>query len=144
MINDVTTTLDNPPVFEVLLGKSENRQAGFKSEASDVHARKYPNLKPLSTSLDASELYKLAIEVAKSEFSWEIAMKDPERTRFEAVATTFLLRFKDDVVVEVRKQDAEGSGLHIRSRSRLGRSDLGANKKRIDQFLKSVEVRLAS
>ena len=46
-----------------------------------------------------------------------------------AVFTTRLLRFKDDVEFEL---DAEAGLIHVRSASRLGHSDLGANRKRVE------------
>ncbi len=46
-----------------------------------------------------------------------------------AVFTTRLLRFKDDVEFEL---DAEAGLIHVRSASRLGYSDLGANRRRVE------------
>lgn len=45
-----------------------------------------------------------------------------------ATATTKIMRFVDDIEF-LTTQD--GTGLHVRSASRLGKSDLGANAKRI-------------
>ena len=54
--------------------------------------------------------------------------------RAEATATTFWFGFKDDMVVRVRPT-AEGSEVDVRSVSRVGQSDLGANAARIMVFL---------
>ena len=60
----------------------------------------------------------------------------------EGVATTAMLRFKDDFVF-VCKQDSAGNTIvHGRSKSRLGTSDWGANAKRILQYFKLVEAHL--
>lgn len=44
-----------------------------------------------------------------------------------AIFTTKIMRFKDDVEFEL-----EGRTLHVRSASRVGYSDLGANRKRVE------------
>lgn len=48
-----------------------------------------------------------------------------------ATFQTALFRFVDDV--ELRR-DSEAGLIHIRSASRVGRSDLGANRKRVEAF----------
>ena len=57
-----------------------------------------------------------------------------EEGRVEATATTFWFGFKDDVVVRVREYET-GSKIDVRSVSRVGASDLGANAARIERFL---------
>jgi uncharacterized protein (DUF1499 family) len=50
------------------------------------------------------------------------------------VATTRWFGFKDDVAIRISPAGA-GSRVDMRSRSRVGRSDLGANARRIREFL---------
>jgi len=65
---------------------------------------------------------------------WEIVASDASAGRIEATATTAWFGFKDDVVVRVRPE-AAGSRIDVRSVSRVGRSDVGANAARIRAFL---------
>ena len=53
------------------------------------------------------------------------------------VAVTPLLRFKDDVDVRFLAVDG-GASLAIYSRSRVGYSDLGANRKRVEAWLQAL------
>ena len=46
--------------------------------------------------------------------------------------------FKDDVVVRVRENAEGGSLVDVRSVSRVGRSDLGVNAKRIGAILQGL------
>jgi uncharacterized protein (DUF1499 family) len=62
--------------------------------------------------------------------------------RLEAVATTRWLRFKDDVVVRLRDRPDGGTRVDVRSKSRIGRSDLGTNARRIRAFLHALRVRI--
>ena len=60
-------------------------------------------------------------------------------TTVEAVFTTKLLKFKDDVSFEL---DEEAKLIHFRSASRAGKSDLGANRKRMTDLIPRVLSRL--
>ncbi len=52
------------------------------------------------------------------------------------------LVFKDDVNIAVTPKDNGGSTLHIRSASRVGYSDLGVNKRRVDRFFDALNTHL--
>jgi uncharacterized protein (DUF1499 family) len=52
--------------------------------------------------------------------------------------TTFWFGFKDDVVIRIRG-DAGSSELDIRSKSRVGRSDVGANAERIRRYVSVLQ-----
>ena len=68
---------------------------------------------------------------------WALADTDPANYTLRFVATTLILRFKDDVHIKTfPAPSGTQSYVAIFSQSRVGYSDLGANKKRIDGFLK--------
>ncbi|MGB5145826.1 MAG: DUF1499 domain-containing protein, partial [Porticoccaceae bacterium] len=56
--------------------------------------------------------------------------------RIEATETSFWYGFKDDVVIRIAGDDRE-SRIDIRSKSRVGKSDLGKNAERIRAFQKN-------
>jgi uncharacterized protein (DUF1499 family) len=76
-----------------------------------------------------------------------VALRLPDGTaarRAEAVYRVALV-FKDDVAVEVApREDAgredAGSVLFVRSASRVGYSDLGVNRRRVERLLAAVET----
>lgn len=51
--------------------------------------------------------------------------------------TTLLFGFKDDIVIRITPAGS-GSRVDVRSASRVGRSDLGVNAKRIREFLRGL------
>ena len=63
----------------------------------------------------------------------------PETHRLDAVFTVFV--FKDDVALCIESHEA-GAVLHIRSASRTGYSDLGVNRRRVEQFFRALAQRL--
>jgi uncharacterized protein (DUF1499 family) len=70
---------------------------------------------------------------ARSMPGWQITDENPQALRLEGNETSYLFRFVDDFVIEVRSADG-GSEVHMRSKSRVGRGDVGANYKRIKAF----------
>ena len=60
------------------------------------------------------------------------------RVTIEAVATTYWFGFKDDIVIRV-ETTSEGSVVDLRSASRVGRGDLGANAVRIRTFITAFD-----
>jgi uncharacterized protein (DUF1499 family) len=65
---------------------------------------------------------------------WEIVAVAPDAWRIEATATTLFFGFKDDIVIRIGPQ-GPGSRVDMRSLSRIGGSDIGANAQRVRKFL---------
>lgn len=127
-INDVTTDTERVPEFATLRPSPE-----YQRHFAELQRIGYPDLRPLELSLSPKDTYARALAAAR-EMGWEITLADESAGRIEAVATTRWFGFKDDVVVRV------GAGrIDVRSKSRVGRSDLGANAHRIQDFLTRVK-----
>ena len=92
-----------------------------------------PDFKPLDLPLPPADAFARALDAAKG-MGWEIAATDAAAGRIEATATTPWFGFRDDVVIRVTPAPP-GSRIDVRSVSRVGRSDLGTNAKRIRTFL---------
>ena len=71
---------------------------------------------------------------------------DPDASRLQAVATTRIRRFKDDVVWRVRPDPADAGACLVdgRSRSRVGKGDFGANAGRLREFLGRLRADVGS
>ncbi|MGH8474081.1 MAG: DUF1499 domain-containing protein [Gammaproteobacteria bacterium] len=87
-----------------------------------------------------AEVFARARE-AMTQLGWEVVREDRDQLRLDAVVTTRLLRFKDDLVV--RLAPAEGqTAVHVETRSRVGRGDFGANTRHIlDLYERLDQVR---
>jgi uncharacterized protein (DUF1499 family) len=67
----------------------------------------------------------------------EVVNENVDDGRVEAVFTSFWFGFKDDIVVRVKPTEM-GSAIDIRSVSRVGISDIGANAARIERILTAL------
>lgn len=137
LLNDVTTSPDNPPQFRVIQNLPENRtrNMNFVQKAYDFNKKYYAYLQPLSLQKSPSESYTAALQVAKQMPHWKIVNEDERDLRIEAVAKTPIFGFRDDIIIEIRPITQKSSAIHVRSKSRSGLGDLGINAKRIVIYL---------
>jgi uncharacterized protein (DUF1499 family) len=144
-IHDITTDLDEPPRFVAVLPLRQNapNSADYAGPAVAAQQRAgYPHLAPARFAAPPAVVLERATQVAR-DLGWEIVATAPAEGRLEATARTRWFGFRDDVVVRVRP-DGSGSRVDVRSVSRVGRSDLGTNARRIERFLAALGTALAS
>lgn len=91
---------------------------------------------PVAYTGDAAQVVA-AIEDAVTSNGGSVVAKTENSV--EALFVTKLFRFKDDVSFEL---DEEAGMLHFRSASRVGHSDLGTNRKRMDALVPKILARL--
>jgi uncharacterized protein (DUF1499 family) len=139
-IHDITTDVDDPPLFETAPGLrgDDSNPLGIKPEVIAQQLEAYPDLDTLRLSTSFENAYNRALTTARA-MGWEITREDPTAGYIEAVDTTTVMNFRDDIVIRVRT-NAEGSLVDLRSVSRVGRSDLGANARRIRAYLSTFEA----
>jgi uncharacterized protein (DUF1499 family) len=125
-INDITTDPSDPPAF------SDPSRGYPGSEFADAQRAAYPDLAPIRFEGPPEAAFAASLGVAQ-QLGWEIARQDAEDGVFEATDTSVIFRFVDDVSVRVRP-DAGGARIDVRSKSRDGKGDLGANAARIRKF----------
>ena len=139
-IHDVTTDTDNPPRFVALLPlrTGARNSADYDPATAAQQRRGYPDLAPLMLDASPAQALQRAERVARS-MGWDIAAVTPGAWRIEATATTLLFGFKDDIVIRVTWQGS-ASRVDVRSLSRIGGSDFGANAQRIRTFLGKLKA----
>jgi uncharacterized protein (DUF1499 family) len=138
-IHDITTDTFDPPVFVALMEerrKSPNGAAYGGPAVAAQQQKAYPDIKSLIVKSPPQKTVQRAIDAARAS-GWEIVASDAPSGRIEATATTTWFGFKDDVVVRIRPEGS-GSRVDVRSVSRVGEGDVGANAKRIKGFLRRL------
>ena len=100
----------------------------------------YADLQPQQFRLPRERVFAAALEAAQA-LGWKVTSQDAARGEIQAVATTQVFHFKDDVTVTLG--DREGAAVvDVRSHSRIGKGDLGVNARRIRAFQAELAKRL--
>ncbi len=134
-IHDISTdTLDPPEFIAVaeLRGPDDNPVEYAGPESAAIQATAYPDIETIVLLDPRSFVFETALKVAE-DMGWEIIASDAAEGRIEATASTPFVGFKDDVVIRVRAKSAE-TLVDVRSKSRMGRGDMGVNAQRIRDF----------
>ena len=148
-INDITTDYDNPPQFVNPPGLSAGSMKYDRARLEPIQTKYYPKLDPLRLEEKPNDAFvrvKAAANVAPlyglqmagqipAGPGWFIVYVNPATRTIEGVETSYVFGFRDDFVIQVRPgPDANSSLVEMRSRSRDGTGDFGANYNRIREF----------
>ena len=157
-IHDITTDTQNVPTFTNAIlserakvtGVNTVDYVGKKARTAERDADGKPVMKLVSVLQTQTKAYadirSLILEdepdvvfgeakAAAKRLGWALKSENVEAGIIEATDTTFWYGFEDDVVIRIRPSEGGGSVLDVRSVSRIGGSDIGANAARIRKFL---------
>lgn len=144
-IDDITTDTENPPTFSRSQAALQVRKGWIPPERpaeERIQQRQaYPRIASLTLDVTPEEAFELVQRTARNR-GWQVieTVRPGGRMgvgRLEAVDRTFLLSLPDDVTVRLRPV-VDGTRIDVRSASRYGSHDLGANASRIRAFLDEV------
>jgi uncharacterized protein (DUF1499 family) len=144
-IHDITTDTSSPPGFVAILPlrRAAPNPAEYGGPALAAQQQLgYPDLAPVVLRAPPDRVFDRAVAVA-GKLGWQIVAAAPAEGRLEATDTTRWFGFKDDVVVRVAPAPG-GTRVDVRSVSRVGRSDLGTNARRIRAFLAELRAAVAA
>lgn len=139
-IHDISTNTVNPPEFEAIVplrADAPNPPEYIRGETPAAQEAFYGDIEPIETSLNYDEAYDRALETTR-EMPWTLVDENQEEGRIEAYHKLAWFGFIDDVVIRVDTTET-GSIIDIRSKSRIGRGDLGVNAKRIRAYVEEFE-----
>ena len=144
-IHDITTDLDNPPAFNAALplrGKTSNPlDRAEPADLAEQQRTAYPDITTLQLRQHPGKVFEAALRAAKAS-GWKIISADPAAGMIEAIAITPVMAFKDDVAIRITETET-GTAVDMRSVSRVGQSDLGANANRIRTYFHALKIHLA-
>lgn len=157
-IHDVTTDTQDPPVFgEVVMtergqvkgvntviysGKkapvyNASKEKTGEALVSALQTKAYPEIRTLILDDDVTAVFETAKTTAKA-MGWTIKEQYAEDGWINATDKTFWYGFEDDISIRLREANGGGTVVDVRSLSRVGGSDLGANAKRVAAFLERL------
>ena len=133
-INDITNNLESPPAFDAAKRTAANRDRdmGYPESFKPQVKEAYGDLHPFLLDATPADCFADSLQAAKN-LGWTLIDSNPAKGTFEAEDRTAIFRFVDDVAVRVRPTSA-GCAVDVRSKSRDGQGDLGANANRIRTF----------
>ncbi|WP_289029004.1 DUF1499 domain-containing protein [uncultured Paraglaciecola sp.] len=140
-IHDITTDLVNPPKFNAILAlraDAPNPAAYQGEEIASQQRSAYPELQTQTYSQSSDLVFDATLESVKN-MGLEVVTADKATGQIEAYDTTAWFGFIDDVVIRIQSQAGE-TILDVRSKSRIGRSDLGKNAERIREILDGIAL----
>ena len=145
-LNDVETTPRQPMQFSQLAAQrpaDANRIVEPDLAAAEIQEKAYPDLRPMELERSATETFDIVHEAVKR-IGWTIVLNEPpgeQPGRIEATDRTMIMGYTDDVLVRVTGDDTHAF-IDVRSVSRYGMHDLGANADRIRALFAEVKSAL--
>lgn len=140
MIHDISTDLDNPPVFSITnsLRTAEENSLDYAGEdLASEQRRAFPDIQAFYSDLAPADARNLALQTIET-LGWILIVDDESTGSIEAYDKSGVFGFIDDVVIRI-DPDKNGSRIDARSVSRVGLGDLGANAERIRLFFSTFE-----
>jgi uncharacterized protein (DUF1499 family) len=142
-INDITTNPADPPRFAVLARLRPRGSSDYPGQATAALQRQaYSVIEPLQVSATPQVAYEATLALVHKR-KWRVVdalAPSPARRNgtIEAIAQTMLMGFRDDIAIRVSPAGS-GAQIDMRSASRYGKQDFGANAARIVSFLSDLD-----
>ncbi|EFN57816.1 hypothetical protein CHLNCDRAFT_143218 [Chlorella variabilis] len=137
VINDVSTCLEGAPSY-----KNSQHAPELPENFKKAIIKHYPHLKPVVVpGGHLEDVFAAAKKATEQLRGARIVYEDEHGGVLELVDVTPLLKFKDDVVIRVQQKGGDVV-VDVRSASRLGKGDLGANAARIAKYLAALRALL--
>jgi uncharacterized protein (DUF1499 family) len=132
---DVTTDFADPPAFAItaMARPPTANPAAYDAGRAAPQRRIYPEIRAIETDLPAESVNEIVTDLIE-ERRWtvldQVDYRGPDREgRIEMVTRSFLLGFRDDIVIRIRHVNGR-SRIDMRSAARYGRQDFGVNARR--------------
>lgn len=142
-INDISTDLVYPPPFvhAQTLPENEGRDMAYPKAFKEMVKEAYPDLQSLGMPISVDATFARAMDLARAEKGWEVSLSEiaPQESLIEGFATTRVFGFIDDFVIRITKVEGGRCVVDMRSKSRDGKGDLGANAARIRAFFSKLK-----
>jgi uncharacterized protein (DUF1499 family) len=145
-IHDITTDFDNPPQFVRIIGTRKKTDHPASYDGPEVAAQQkkaYPDIAPVIVKAAPDKAFEASRQVLMA-MGLEIIDAEPIQGRIEATDRSLLFGFEDDVVLRLVPGADGSTKVDMRSKSRVGRSDLGINAHRVREFASGLRRKLGS
>lgn len=149
VLSDISTDIVNPPYFSFSRAAYDGRRGfqppGVPPKMREAQRPAYPDVEPIVVDLDADEAFALVLRTAAAQ-GWKAIDKRPPGGRtgeghIDFVDQTPIMGFDEDITVRLKPLPGQ-TRIDLRSASRYGRHDFGANARRITAFAEELQSQL--
>ncbi len=156
-IHDISTDLAHPPAFvfaQAERGPGDNSLVYAGEALAEQQRSSYPQLVPLHLRESKTAVWAEVMTLIANN-GWRLLGVDKSQGHIEAAITTPLMAFTDDIVIRLSAKNVvdksasddgatiqNGVIVDVRSASRVGVSDLGANAARVEKFFNELQNQL--
>lgn len=143
-LHEISTDTQNPPAFDAILALRADapNPPGFGGE--EVAARQqatFPDIITVVLPYPKQRVYDEAVSLIGAR-GWDLVAGNYETGIIEATEKLPWFGFKDDVVIRL-KSDNGRTVFDMRSKSRIGGTDLGVNARRVQRFMADLKTNLS-
>jgi len=141
VIHDISTDTVHTPQFVAILPlrkDSRNPAVYGGPEVAEQQKLAYADLRTEVLDVPSGVAFERALSTARA-MGWRIVAAEPAEGRIEATDTTFWFGFTDDIAIRIVPA-GDRTMMDIRSVSRVGKSDVGTNARRIREYLKRLRA----
>lgn len=137
---DISTDTENPPAFVALAGERGGKGNGvdYDPKSAELQRKSYPDIVTYSSAESPASLHGKAAK-AVEKLGWRVAVNLPDEGRIEATAITEWFGLKEDISIRIAPSDTGGAIVDVRSASREGANDSGANAAHIRALLAALK-----
>lgn len=145
-LNDIQTTRQAMEFKQLAAMRpaDANRIVEPDLAAAEEREKAYPDIRPMELERSVTETFDIVHEAVKR-LGWTIVLSEPpdgdQPGRIEATNRTMIMGYTDDALIRVTGDDAHAF-IDVRSVSRYGMHDLGANAARIRKLFEEVTAAL--
>lgn len=147
-LTDISTDVESRPDFVALASarpQDANALTLVREDSGLEQEIAYPDIRTMELERPATEVFDLVSQVVRR-LEWKVAVAEPPGNagvgRIEASNRTPVMGFTDDISIRVSGDDAHAT-VDVRSASRYGLHDFGANADRIRLLFTEVKADLA-
>lgn len=142
-LNDITTDFETPPAFNAI---AKLRPAGAHDTSYDrdrnrpLQQAQYPDIRPIVINRSAPEAFDITLQAIRRQRFEIVAESEPDNTgvaTIEATGRTIVIGFRDDISVRIIGRGGQ-SRIDVRSASRWGEHDFGANAARVRAVIRAI------
>jgi uncharacterized protein (DUF1499 family) len=148
-IHEITTDFNNPPPILAAADLPRKNPPDYKGDeqirdtgqtVAEAQRQAFPDIQPKLVVGTVDENAEIVLRVIEA-MDMEILSNAPtdQGWLIEAAYTSRWFGFVDDFVVRLRQEGAM-TRIDVRSKSRVGGSDLGANARRVQTFLEKLDA----